>query len=236
MSAIYFNCRSGISGDMMVGSLLDLGISTKYLSTELQKLGLDGYSIHTRSVNKRSVQATRFVVTIEETQPPRYLPKICEIIDESTLPERVKNLGKEIFWRLARTEAVVHNTSVDAVHFHEIGAVDSIIDIVSAAILLSKLDIEYASCSTISLGRGQAQTAHGLIDVPSPAVRHLLKNVPTAKTNISAELTTPTGAAIIKTIAAKYTDFIPKAFDGRGYGAGTKDLEIPNVLETRVIT
>jgi uncharacterized protein (DUF111 family) len=174
MSSLYFNCRSGVSGDMIVGSLLDLGISAEYLSAELEKLGLHGYVIDAKSVTKGGVRATKFTVVQEEAQPSRHLPEIHRIIDESALPVAVKDLGKEIFWQLASTEATVHKISVDKVHFHEVGALDSIIDIVSAAILLTELDVKYASCSTISLGRGRTRAAHGLIEIPSPAVRHLL--------------------------------------------------------------
>ena len=234
MSSLYFNCRSGVSGDMVVGSLLDLGISAEYLSAELGKTGLEGYSIDAKGVSKSGVRATKFTVVQEAVQPSRHLPEIHRIIDESALPLAVKDLGKEIFWQLASAEATVHKTSPDKVHFHEVGALDSIIDIVSAAILLTELDVRYASCSTISLGGGRTRAVHGLIEIPSPAVRHLLKCMPTTRTGIKEELTTPTGAAIIKAIVNEYTDTIPDT-DRKGYGAGTKDLEIPNVLEARLI-
>lgn len=230
MSAIYFNCRSGISGDMVVGALLDLGVDASYLTAELRKLDLSGYSINARKVYKKGVAATKFDVFAEPGQPQRCLPEIDSLIEESILDDKVKNLSQEIFRHLARSEASVHKTAIEKVQFHEVGAVDSIIDIVSAAILLEKTDVIEAYCSTISLGRGKTMTDHGVIGIPSPAVRHLLKGVPTTKTGISAELTTPTGAAIIKTIAVKYTDTLPDA-GKKGYGAGTKDLAIPNVLE-----
>ncbi len=234
MSAIYFNCRTGISGDMVVGALLDLGIDASYLAAELKKLALSDYSINARKVYKKGVAATKFDVYIEGDQPQRGLAEVNYLIEESALDYEVKSLSQEIFRHLARSEATAHKTAIENVRFHEVGAVDSIIDIVSAAILLKRLGIIDASCSTISLGRGKTMTEHGIIDIPSPAVRHLLKGIPTTKSGISAELTTPTGAAIIKTIAGKYTD-TPPGTRKKGYGAGTKDLEIPNVLEVRMI-
>ncbi len=234
MSTIYFNCHSGISGDMVVGFLLDLGIEVYYLKVELGKLSLSGYSINAKKVNKKGITATKFDAVTEESQPQRCLPEVYSIIEKSTLPKKVKTLSQEIFRHLALSEASAHNTSIEKVRFHEVGELDSIIDIVSAAILLNRLDISEAYCSTISLGRGKTMTDHGVMEIPAPAVRYLLRDVPTTETDITAELTTPTGAAIIKTIAEKYTDTQPET-GKKGYGAGTKDLPIPNVLEAKLI-
>jgi uncharacterized protein (TIGR00299 family) protein len=231
MSVIYFNCGSGISGDMVVGSLLDLGIDLEYLACELSKLALPGYSVSARKVNKMGVIATKFNVALEPNQPQRNQADISLLIEESALLRKVKDLSQAIFLNLAKSEALAHNTCIEKVHFHEVGCVDSIIDIVSAAILLDRLDASSVQCSTIALGCGETRTAHGVMEIPTPAVRHLLKYAPTAKTDIREELTTPTGAAIIRTITKKYTDTPPETWN-IGYGAGAKDLCIPNVLET----
>jgi uncharacterized protein (DUF111 family) len=166
-------------------------------------------------------------------QPTRHLPEILELIDKSSLETETKKLTTDIFTTLGEAEALAHNTRIEEVHFHEIGAIDSIIDIVSAGILLNKLEIRKAFCGTISLGNGTTETAHGLLPVPTPAVRYLLKDYPTKRTLIQTELTTPTGAAIIKTIA-EHSAKVPNS-ERRGFGAGTKDLDIPNVLEAILI-
>jgi uncharacterized protein (TIGR00299 family) protein len=233
MSVIYFNCKSGISGDMVVGSLLDLGIEIEYLACELSGMDLSGYSVSARKVDKRGVAATKFDVAVEPDQPQRNLPAIACIIEESPLAREVKDLSKRIFLNLARSEAIAHATSIEKVHFHEVGAVDAIIDIVSAAILLDRLKVTEVYCGTVSLGRGITRTEHGIMDIPTPVVRDLLKDAPTALTEISAELTTPTGAAILNACVKKYIETPPKK-GKKGYGAGTLDLELPNVLQASI--
>lgn len=234
MSSLYFNCGSGVSGDMVVGSLLDLEADWEFLVSELRKLELEGYSISARRVDRCGVAATKFDVLVQGEGKLRHLSDIYDIIGDSSLSGEVKDLSKRIFLCLAEAEAAAHNTSLSEVHFHEVGAVDSIVDVVSASILLTEMGAENVSCSTISLGSGMVETSHGAFDVPAPAVRHLLKSAPTTKTNISAELTTPTGAAIISTIATGFSDRMPET--GRvGFGAGERNLRIPNVLEARII-
>jgi hypothetical protein len=229
MSILYFNCASGISGDMVVGSLLDLGIETDYLTGELAKLDLQGYCVSARRIDKRGITATKFSVDIYAPQPHRNMAGIRRLIDASDLGAGVKRTAKDIFYNLASSEASVHNTDIDKVHFHEVGALDSIIDIVSTAILLDKLQVSETQSSTIPLGRGTVKTEHGVMGIPVPAVKHLLKGAPTKRTCVYAELTTPTGAAILKTCVKKYVDVSPRT-DKKGYGAGTLDLKRPNVL------
>ena len=230
MSVLYFNCRSGISGDMVVGALLDLGIETEYLIRELSKMALSGYSVSARKVNKGGVTATKFDVALEPDQPQRNLADISLIIEDSSLARKVKDLSQDIFMNLGRSEALAHHTSIEKVHFHEVGCVDSIVDIVSAVILFNKLNVAEVYCGTVSLGRGITRTEHGIMDIPTPAVRDLLKDAPTSETGIFAELTTPTGAAILKTCVKKYIE-TPLEKGITGYGAGTLDLELPNVLQ-----
>ncbi len=234
MSSLCFNCVSGISGDMVVGSLLDLGIGEDFLASELRKLNLCGFSVSSKKVLKCGVSATKFDVVVEEEHTARSLDDILGVIDNSLLAEDVKDLSRRIFLALGEAEAAAHCTFLGDVHFHEVGAVDAIVDVVSAAILLTELGAERVSCGTVSLGSGKVATTHGVLDVPAPAVRHLLRNVPTAGTDISAELTTPTGAAIISTIATEFIEKIPEG-ERTGFGAGERDLEKPNVLEARLL-
>ena len=173
---------------------------------------------------------TKFVVALEPDQPQRNLADISLIIEESSLALKVKDLSQDIFMNLAKSEAIAHHTIIEKVHFHEVGAVDSIVDIVSAAILFNKLNVDEVYCGTVSLGRGITRTQHGMMSIPTPAVRDLLKDAPTSETGIFAELTTPTGAAILKTCVKKYMGTPPEK--GKpGYGAGLLDLELPNVLQ-----
>lgn len=234
MTKAYFNCASGISGDMVVGSLLDLGVGIDYLESELSKMNLAGYCVSARRVEKRGVAATKFSVQISAPQPERNMGDILRLIETSNLPAGVKARSRDIFSHLAHSEAYAHKSSPEEVCFHEVGCVDSIVDIVAAAILLEKLGISEAECSTISLGNGTVMTKHGNMHIPTPAVRNLLKGAPTKSTGIYAELTTPTGAAILRAYVKKYTNKPPEAFK-KGYGAGTLDLPIPNVLETRIL-
>ena len=234
MTRIHFNCRSGASGDMIAGSLLDLGVDAGYLMRELSKLGIEGYFIRVRKVDRKGVSATKFDVLTTARQQPVSLEAICDMIDGSALCAKVKKISQAIFWNLAVSEASAHNMSIERVHFHEVGALDSIIDVVSATVMLNRLDVKSATCGTIPLGCGRTASAHGPLDIPAPAVAHLLRGVPTTPTSIPAELTTPTGAAILKTIVGEYTEKFPETIK-LGFGAGTKDLEAPNVLETGLV-
>ena len=216
---------------MIVGALLGLVRKKSILSKELSKLKLSGYKISIQEKNKRGVKAFSFVVKIKKQKEIRNLNDIYKIINGSTLDRKVKKLSKEIFLNLAKAEAKAHKTSIDKIHFHEAGAVDSIVDIVSSAILLDALQLEKIYASRMRVGRGRVKFCHGTTLLPVPAVRELLKDVPVAALNINKELTTPTGAAIIKTIADEFTDHIDIKIEKKAYGAGKRDLKIPNVLE-----
>jgi uncharacterized protein (TIGR00299 family) protein len=231
MKTLYFNCRMGIAGDMVAGALLDLCGESKFLVDELKKLELDNYKIEVKKVDKKGVKATKFDVIIGHEHSHRHLSDINEIIDHSKLSESVKELAKKIFLNLAEAEAKVHGTTTEEVHFHEVGAIDAIIDIVSAAILLDKIAIKDIYSSSISVGRGTVECEHGTMSVPVPAVKELLKDIPTVATRIEKELATPTGAAIIKTIAKGFVDNPKMKARRKGYGAGTRELDVPNVLE-----
>lgn len=236
---IYFEVNSGISGDMTIASLLDLGLDQDKFLSELDKLGLEGYSIEISKVKKNGIEATDFKVIIEEhhdhhadahSHEHRNFNDIKEIINKSTLNEKIKKLSIEIFEKVARAEAKVHARDISEVHFHEVGAIDSIVDIVATAILINMLDYDHIYSSPLSLGSGFVKAAHGIIPVPAPATIEILKCVPVYSTGVKSELVTPTGAAIIKTIAEDFIDLPQLEIEKIAYGAGKKDLESTNVL------
>ncbi len=230
MRILYFNCQAGISGDMIVGSLLNF-LKKGFLIKELDKLKLSNYKIKIRRADKKGVKAIKFDVIAGKETKHRNLEDIHKIINKSGLNKEIKSLSKRIFLNLAKTEAKVHKTTIDQVHFHEVGAIDSIIDIVAASILINRLRIKNIYSSRISVGKGTIKCQHGVMKLPVPAVKELLKGIPTRILNINKELTTPTGAAIIRTIADDFVDDINIKIHKKGYGAGTRDLKIPNVLE-----
>ena len=233
MKILYFDCFSGISGDMITGALLDLGLDFRYLEKELNKLKLKNYKIEARKVAKNGISATKFNVTEKHYDKPhheRNLAEINKIINKSKLKNNIKNTIKKIFHKIAVAEAKVHKTSINKIHFHEIGAIDTIIDVAGAVIGLNKLGIKKIYCSNLNTGSGFVKFSHGKWPVPAPATAEMLKGVPVYHNNIKCELVTPTGAAIITTLAEKFGEMLPMKLEKIGYGAGTKDLEQPNVL------
>ncbi len=228
---IYIDCFSGISGDMMVGALLDMGLDFSFLKNELKKLDISGYSIDCREVKRGSIKAKKFDVKLTGLQPNRDYRGIKEIIISSKLDAAVKKISLDIFKLIAEAEAKVHGCSAERIHFHEIGALDSIIDIVSTAIGIKSLNTGLFYSSRIPLGGGFVDSAHGKLPVPAPATIEILKGLPVFGGNFDFEVTTPTGAAIIKSIAVGYGEIPPLVIKKVGYGAGSrKSKEILNVL------
>lgn len=242
---LYFDCYAGISGDMTVGALLDLGVDIMELRHELGKLGLRGWTIETGRGQRNGISGTRFNVILEPhehaghhhgaghstSQPHRNLYDIEAIIDNSLLNDRVKADSKRIFGELARAEARVHGIPVEKVHFHEVGAVDSIIDIVGTAICLDLLGVDQLYASPLNLGGGMVQCAHGTLPVPAPATVEILRGVPVFSSGVKSELVTPTGAAIIKTMASDFIPLPPLIIEKTGYGMGSREIEeMPNLL------
>jgi hypothetical protein len=228
---LYFDCSAGISGDMTLGALLHLGVCVDELNTELAKLPIKGFQINTQKVNKKGVEALKVdVLVTEEDAHHRGLTTIKNIINESTLDEKVKETAIKIFTKLGEAEAKIHGTTVDKIHFHEVGAIDAIVDIVGSTILLDKLQIDAVYASSIHTGSGFVTCQHGTMPIPAPATLELLKGAPIYSTEIKGELTTPTGAAILSTLAKEFGQIPLMKIDKIGYGAGTKDLAIPNVL------
>lgn len=239
MRVLYIDCFSGISGDMMVGALLDAGASYEKLVTELKKLDVDGYQLAREKVVKEGIAATKFHVHLEHVEDHhhdhhhhhRHYQNIVSLIDNSSLEEGVKRRSKEIFALIAKAEAKIHHIPVEKVHYHEVGAVDSIIDIIGTAILLEDLQIDIVYSTPVPLGSGSIRISHGIYPVPAPATLEILKNIPLAPSDLTFEMTTPTGAAIIASQATKFGAIPAMKVETIGYGAGTKDIpKRPNVL------
>ena len=236
MIIAYFDCFSGISGDMTLGALVDLGLDPDFLKNELAKLKLEGYKISFDKTEKHSIAGTKIHVELthhadHDHHHSRNLSDIRCLIEDSGLSGDVKTKSIAVFVKLGEAEARVHGTTIDKVHFHEVGAVDSIVDIVGSVIGISALGIGKIYSSPLSLGRGFTKSAHGIIPVPAPATLELLKGIPVRLTEIESELVTPTGAAIISTLADGFGPAPEMVVDRIGYGAGGRDLaEQPNLL------
>ena len=231
MSTIaYFDCFSGICGDMILGALIDLGVEEDFFIREIEKLNLSGYKIHFKKIQWEDISATDVDIVVSEQKHHRNLDDINKIIDDSTLDKQIKQLSKKIFHRLAVAESKVHNATIENIHFHEVGAVDSIIDIVGAVICLKKLNISKIFCSHLPLGTGFVTCEHGVLPVPVPATVELLKCVPVYQTQRKQELVTPTGAAIITTITEMYGEMPEMDVTKVGYGTGKTKSKYLNIL------
>jgi len=234
VTVAYFDCFSGISGDMVLGALVDLGLDMEDLAGALTSLDLEEFRLESREVMSYGLRGTKVDVVVPESVLVRTFNNIKDLIENSALPEAVKSVSLEIFMRIARAESVIHNKPVDQVHFHEVGAVDSIVDIVGAAYGMHALGIIEVFASPLPLGHGMIKTQHGSIPVPAPAVLEILGDTPTYGRGIPTEIVTPTGAAVVKTLAGAFGTMPPMKLGNIGYGAGTKDIGVPNLL--RVIT
>ncbi|OGQ46171.1 MAG: TIGR00299 family protein [Deltaproteobacteria bacterium RIFCSPLOWO2_02_44_9] len=231
MKIAYFDCCAGISGDMVLGALVDSGLDVSILRRELAKLHLGDYSISASKDERHHITGTNIKVRFKESGHHRTFKEIKNIINKSRLTTKVKVLSTSIFENLAKAEAKVHGCRVDDVHFHEVGAIDSIVDIVGTAIGIEKLGIGQVYASPLPLGSGWVKTSHGRMPVPAPATLELLKGVPVASSPATSELTTPTGAAIIKTLSLSFGNMPHMEIEGTGYGIGDRSFkEIPNIL------
>jgi uncharacterized protein (TIGR00299 family) protein len=256
MKVLYYDCFCGISGDMNLGALLDLGVDEAYLRRELSKLNLDTeYELQVKNDIKKGISGTRVDVALknakhehdhhhhhQEAQTStesdhehshhehRNLKDIENIISRSSLSDKVKKVSLAILMKIAEAEAKVHGMPLFEVHFHEVGAVDSIIDIVGAAVCLDYLKVDKIMASSVQLGGGFVKCAHGIIPVPAPATVEILKNIPVKSGIVPFETTTPTGAAILAANVGAFTDHMELSIEKIGYGIGHRELEIPNVL------
>jgi len=232
MKILYFDCFAGIAGDMTVAALLELGLPLELLREGLATLPFSGYTLESLPVLRHGISGTSFKVNLSEAdQPHRHYSGIAAMIEAAPLNARVKELSGRIFRRLAEAEAKVHGVLVERVHFHEVGAVDSIADIVGVAIGLDYLGVEKVYSSGLPFGRGFVQTAHGRLPVPTPATALLMAGIPLTSDIGEGERVTPTGAAILAALAEGFGPPPPMVPERIGYGAGEKDFaEVPNLL------
>lgn len=232
---IYFDCFSGISGDMILGSLVDLGVDIKLIRKELKKINLKGYKLTSHQVKRNGIMGTKVNVvidpSIQKRNQARSFTDIKKLIVKSSLSENVKTDSIEIFRRIGTVEAKIHGTSLDKIHFHEIGAIDSIVDIVGGAICMSLLNIDIVFSSALNTGEGLINCEHGTIPIPAPATLKLLEGIPCYSSGTKNELTTPTGAAFIGYYGSKFGSLPKMNIMKSGYGAGSHEIkEIPNLL------
>ena len=235
MKLAYFDCFSGISGDMTLGALVDAGVPLEQLRVELQGLDVPGWEITAEKVWKNGMSATHVNVKAEDTHTHRSLTTILGIFEKSKLAGPIKERASAIFHKLGEAEASVHDVPIEKIHFHEVGAVDAIVDIVGACVGFSALEIEQFACSALNVGGGTAKMAHGVLPVPAPATAKLLVGKPTYSNGVLKELVTPTGAAIVATLCDSFGAQPAMAVSAIGYGAGTTDLEgQPNVMRLMI--
>ncbi len=230
MRLAYLDCFSGISGNMVLGALVDLGLDLERLKSELGRLPLGGYGIQAAAVSKQGIRATHLEVVTSGPEPPRSLGDIRQLIERSSLDEGLKRRGEDIFTRLAGAEAKVHGREMEAVHLHEVGATDTLVDVFGSLIGLAALGVEEVQCSPLNLGRGLVQCRHGWLPVPAPITAELVRGVPAYAGEDEGELTTPTGAAIATAVAAAFGGMPLMRVEAVGYGAGRLDLRFPNAL------
>ncbi len=248
----YFDCLSGISGDMTLGALVDLGCDCQAIESAVRSMGLAELTISASEVKKCGFRAVSIAIDHPAEHAHRHLHQITEMIDRAAdIAPAAKRTAQQIFRQLASAEARVHGTTVEKVHFHEVGAIDSIADIVGVSVALQMLGIQAIVASPVPTGTGSIRIAHGRVSVPAPATAELLCGIPIAPSDVEAELTTPTGAAILKTLATSFGPVPAMTIESVGYGAGSRDLpgqanvlrvllgqdtsEIENVLSDQVV-
>jgi uncharacterized protein (TIGR00299 family) protein len=235
MNLAYFDCFSGISGDMTLGALVDAGCDVARLRSELQALQVPGWELSAEKVWKNGMAATCAKVKTEEQRAHRSLTEVLEILRRSDLAPRVRDRARAVFQKLGEAEARVHDVPLEKIHFHEVGAVDAIVDIVGACIGFHALGIDKFACSPLNVGGGTTKMAHGVLPVPAPATANLLQGKPTYSNGVQRELVTPTGAAIVATLCDTFGPQPPMTVSAIGYGAGTADLEgQPHVLRIMI--
>jgi len=227
----YLDCNSGISGDMTLGALIDAGVELTALAEAVDSMGMPGCRLVAEEVRKLGIRATQLTVVCEEEQPARHLSEILKLIDNSRLTSVQKETARRIFTRLGEAEAKVHGVDIEKVHFHEVGAADSIADIVGAAVGWDLLGVDRIVASPVPTGGGTVRISHGLVGVPAPATAELLQGIPLAESEVQSELTTPTGAAILATLVDDFGPLPAMTVDRVAYGAGQRDLpQQANVL------
>ncbi len=239
MKTLYFDCVCGASGDMIAGALLDAGADFDAIHTALDSLAIGGFAVTVERVKKKGIEATQFKVETEPAtpQPHRHLRHVLEIIESGDLPQPVKDASAQTFQRIAECEAEVHGTTIEKVHFHEVGAIDSIVDVVAAHLGLHLLGIEHIESSPLPVGFGTVTAAHGVMPVPAPATAKLLEGIPVFGGDLEGEWVTPTGAALIAQLAKAYGPLPAMRIERIGYGSGMRDApDRANVLRVLIGT
>lgn len=226
----FIDCFSGASGDKFLGALVGAGLDPDVLRERLALLDVGGYAIEVSEVRRAGVAGTKVDVVVEEGQRARDWRAIRGLIGSSRLSDATKRIALDAFGRLAVAEAAAHRVAVDDVHFHEVGAVDSIVDIVGAAIGIVELGIDEVWSTPVRLGHGSVMTSHGLLPIPAPATAELLRGVPAYAGELEGEMTTPTGAALLRALVTRWASMPPMSSTSEGWGAGSRDLAIPNLL------
>ena len=236
----YFDCYSGISGDMILGALVDLGVDIKDIRKALKGIDLKGYKLQAKKIQRNGLACTQITVAIEKrkhqhSHPHRGFTNIKKLIERSGLSSKVKKNSIEIFKRIAKVEAQIHNTTIEKIHFHEVGGIDSIVDIVGGVWAIESLKLDKIYSSGLNIGEGFVDCAHGRLPVPAPATLKLLKGIPVFSTGVKTELTTPTGAALIGFYADKFQSVPEMTITEDGYGAGSHIISaMPNLLRVMV--
>jgi hypothetical protein len=239
MKIVYFDCFSGISGDMTLAALVDAGADRNYIEEELRKIKIEPFSLEWKRVNKKGISALKMDVLLDPNTPPthhRHYSEIVKIINGAGFNERVIKLSLAIFEKIGIAEAKIHDIPVEKVHFHEVGAIDSIVDVIGVALALDSLEVEKIFSSPVPLGAGTVNCDHGIYPVPAPATLEMMRGLPIAPTRYALEMTTPTGAGIIAGVVDEFAKgYPPMVVETVGYGAGTRDLpNQPNVLRVVV--
>jgi pyridinium-3,5-bisthiocarboxylic acid mononucleotide nickel chelatase len=234
MRLLYFDCIGGISGDMALGALVDAGADPGEVRSALASLPLEPFSVEFEETDAGGIRATRARVRSEAAGVIRTFASIRRLLDEAALPDAARELAQRMFHRLAVAEAAVHGRDLEQVTFHEIGAVDSVVDIAGTALAITMLDVDRSFASPVPTGMGMMRSEHGAMPIPAPAVVELLRGAPLFSKGVPVELTTPTGAAILATVAEGYGELPPMHIEAVGYGAGERTLEFPNVLRVLI--
>ncbi len=232
MKIAYFDCFAGISGDMILGAFIDLGVPAEFVEENIRKIPLEPFRLEINTAARMGIHGRQVKVVVEDRDKHvRNYQDIRSLIENSRLPDTVKDLSLRIFGRLAEVEASIHNCPKESVHFHEIGGVDAVVDVVGAALCVERLGINEAFASEIPVGKGFVNCLHGILPVPTPASLGLLAGVPVYGTGVSHELVTPTGAAILTSLAGDFGHMPNMLVKQVGYGVGERDLkEMPNLL------
>lgn len=233
MKILYIDCGiSGIAGDMSLAAFTELGVDLSVVEKKLRSVIQEEFSLSTKKVVKKGIASTELIInTEEEKHSHRHYTHIKKAIEESELDQPEKETALKMFEVIGKAEAKIHDSTLEKVHFHEVGGVDSMIDIIGTAIAYQTLNIDKVVCSPVAAGNGYIKIAHGIYPVPAPATLEILKDIPLRETNVQTELTTPTGATIVRTLANNFGPMPSMKVREIGYGAGTKDfMSHPNVV------